>query len=94
MVKHIVVYTLDPEVEKASAVEKIASLLEPLVGKIDGLLKMEIRGTYQGQVDYVLYSEFSSREALTAYQSHPLHMAAKEQFVHLLKSRVSADYEV
>ena len=43
MVKHIVLYTLKEGVDKAEAVKLIASVLEPLVGKIPGLLKMEVR---------------------------------------------------
>ena len=93
MVKHIVVYTLKEGVEKEQAVELIRSVLEPLVGQIPGLLKMEIRRAYQG-VDYALYSEFASREALEAYREHPLHLQAKTQFFHMLNTRVSADYEV
>ena len=46
MVKHIVMYTLKEGVDKTAAVEKIASLLEPLVGKIPGLLWMEINETF------------------------------------------------
>ena len=57
MVKHIVVYTLKEGVEKDAAVELIASKLEPLVGKIPGLLKMEVRRCFAG-MDYALYSEF------------------------------------
>lgn len=94
MVKHIVVYTLKEGVEKETAVELIRSVLEPLVGQIPGLTKMEIRRVYQGPMDYCLYSEFESREALAAYMVHPLHLAAKEHFWHLLDQRVSADYEV
>ena len=93
MVKHIVVYTLKEGVEKEAAVEKIASLLEPLVGKIEGLLWMEVNATYQGDVDYVLYSEFESQEALSAYQVHPDHLATKEQFADLIDKRTCADYE-
>ena len=93
MVKHIVVYTLKEGVEKEQAVELIRSVLEPLVGQIPGLLKMEIRRAYQG-VDYALYSEFASREALEAYREHPLHLQAKTHFFHMLNTRVSADYEV
>ena len=48
MVKHIVIYTLKEGVDKSAAVEKIASLLEPLVGQIDGLLWMEVCETFQG----------------------------------------------
>jgi len=93
MVKHIVLCTLKEGVDKDAAVKLIASQLEPLVGKIPGLLKMEIRRPYQG-VDYALYSEFESKQALTDYAVHPLHLAAKEHFWHMLDSRTAADYEV
>ena len=93
MVKHIVMYTLKEGVEKSAAIEKIASLLEPLVGRIEGLLWMEVCETFQGGMDYVLYSEFESREALMAYAEHPLHVAAKDQFFHWIDTRVAGDYE-
>jgi heme-degrading monooxygenase HmoA len=93
MVKHIVMYTLKEGVDKSAAVEKIAGLLEPLVGQIEGLQWMEINETFQGGMDYVLYSEFESREALLAYAEHPLHLAAKDQFFDLIATRVAGDYE-
>ena len=93
MVKHIVVYTLKEGVNKPEAIEIVRSQLEPLVGVIPGLTKMEIRRAYQG-MDYALYSEFESRQALADYAIHPAHLAAKEHFWHFLDSRVCADYEV
>ena len=93
MVKHIVLYTFKEGVDKAEAVKIVASVLEPLVGKIPGLLKMEIRQAYNG-MDYALYSEFESREALSAYSVHPLHLEAKTHFSHLLETRVAADYDL
>ena len=63
------------------------------MGQIDGLLWMEFCQTFQGGMDYVLYSEFESREALLAYAEHPLHVAAKDQFFHLIDTRVAGDYE-
>ena len=93
MVKHIVLYTFKDAVNKAEAVKLIASVLEPLVGKIPGLLHMEIRQAFQG-MDYALYSEFESAQALWDYAKHPLHLEAKEHFFHLLDSRVAADYEL
>ena len=71
----------------------IAQQLEPLVGVIPGLTKMEIRRAYQG-MDYALYSEFESRQALADYAIHPAHLAAKEHFWHFLDTRVAADYDV
>lgn len=93
MVKHIVLYKLKDGVNKADAVKLIASVLEPLVGKIPGLLHLEIRQAYNG-MDYALYSEFESRESLSAYSVHPLHLEAKTHFAHLLETRVAADYDV
>ncbi len=93
MVKHIVLYTLKEGVDKDEAVKLIASVLEPLAGRIPGLQHMEIRRAFSG-MDYALYSEFESREALAAYASHPLHQEAKTHFFHLLESRVAADYDV
>ena len=94
MVRHIVVYTLKEGVNKADAIEIVRSQLEPLVGVIPGLQHMEIRATYQGGMDYALYSEFESKEALAAYREHPAHLAAKKHFHHFLDKRVAADYEV
>ena len=94
MVKHIVLYTLKENVDKEEAVAVIKAQLEPLVGVIPGLTHMEIRPAYQGGMDYALYSEFESREALKNYASHPAHLAAKEHFWHFLDTRVCADYDV
>ena len=92
MVKHIVVYKLKEDVNKEEAVNIVASVLEPLVGKIPGLLKMEICRCFNG-MDYALYSEFESRELLESYAKHPLHLEAKTHFHHFIDTRVAADYE-
>ncbi len=93
MVKHIVVYKLKEGVDREEAVKIIASVLEPLVGRIPGLKHMEVRACYQG-VDYALYSEFESRQALADYAVHPLHLEAKSHFHHFIDTRTAADYEV
>ncbi len=93
MVKHIVVYKLKEGVDQQEAVKIIASVLEPLVGKIPGLLHLEIRACFQG-VDYALYSEFESPQALADYAVHPLHLEAKTHFHHFIETRTAADYEV
>ena len=92
MVKHIVLYTLKDGVEKESAIKMIESVLSPLVGKIPGLLHLEVKQAFNG-MDYALYSEFESREALAVYAEHPLHQEAKGHFFYLLDQRVAADYE-
>ena len=93
MVKHIVVYKLKESVDKEEAVSIIASVLEPLVGKIPGLLHLEIRRCFNGS-DYALYSEFESRAHLEAYATNPLHLEAKTHFHHFIATRTAADYEL
>ena len=93
MVKHIVLYTLKEGLDKDESVKLIASVLEPLVGQIPGLKHLEVRRAYVG-MDYALYTEFESKEALAVYANHPLHEEAKKHFFHMLDSRVAADYEV
>ena len=92
MVKHIVIYNLKEGVDKESAVAMIRSVLEPLVGKIPGVTHLEVRRCFSG-MDYALYSEFESRQALKDYADHPLHQEAKGHFFHLLDCRYAADYD-
>ena len=93
MIKHIVLYTLKKDVTKEEAVEIIKNALEPLVGVVPGLKHLEIRGAYQGGMDYALYSEFESKEALRDYATHPAQLEAKSHFWNFLEDRYCADYE-
>ncbi len=93
MVKHIVMYTFKEGVNKEEAIKVIGDSLHPLVGQIPGLKHLEVRLAFNG-LDYALYSEFESREALENYAVHPLHVAAKGNFHHFIATRVAADYEV
>ena len=92
MVKHMVLYNFKDGVNKQEAIQIIDNALTPLVGQIPGLKHLEVKLTFQG-MDYALYSEFESREAMENYAVHPLHLAAKEKFFHFIDSRVAADYE-
>ena len=93
MVKHIVMYTFKEGTDKEEAIRVIDGALSPLVGQIPGLLHLEVRLAFNG-MDYALYSEFETRDALEKYAVHPLHLAAKEKFHHYIGSRVAADYEL
>ena len=93
MVRHIVLYNFKEGTNKEEAIQVIDSALTPLVGQIPGLKHLEVRLSFNG-MDYALYSEFESREALENYAVHPLHVAAKEKFHHYIGTRVAADYEL
>ena len=81
MVKHIILWTLNPELtEEAKAAVKagIKEGLEGLVGQVPGLLdvKVHIGGRLpSSNADVMLDSTLESAEALKAYAVHPAHVA-------------------
>ena len=88
MVKHIVLFNVKEGVDVAETVKIAEAALLPLVGKIEGLLSLEIKQTFAGS------DILESREAMAYYADHPLHTEAKSHFFHLLSSRTAADFEV
>ncbi len=100
MVKHIVMWRLHDgpgDVGKAEKAMEIKRELEALQGKIPGLLHLEVGLDFDGSAqaaDIVLYLELESREALAAYQTHPLHQAVVPLVKAAAKERVVVDYEL
>ncbi len=100
MVKHIVAWRLKEKAQGNSKEENarlIKEKLENLVGQIPGLLKLEVGINFtqdECASDVVLYSEFESKEALEAYQVHPVHKEAARFVLECRTERRVADYEV
>ncbi|MDD4735143.1 MAG: Dabb family protein [Kiritimatiellae bacterium] len=100
MIKHIVIWKLSGAQEdvcrKANAI-KMRKLLEELNGRIPGLVNLEVGFDFSetdASGDIALYSEFVSREALAAYQTHPDHLAAASFVKSVACDRRIIDYEV
>ena len=93
MVKHIVLFNVKEGEDKDAVAAIAAEHLHPLVGKIPGLIHLEVRRCFAG-CDFALYSELEDKDALAVYAPHPLHEEAKSHFFHLLASRMAADFEV
>ena len=81
MVKHIILWTLNPELtekEKAAVKAGIKEGLEGLVGQMPGLIDVmvHIGGRLpSSNADVMLDSTLESAEALKAYAVHPAHVA-------------------
>ncbi len=81
MVKHIILWTLNPELteeEKATVKQGIKSGLEGLKGKVPGLvdIKVSIDGRLpSSNCDVMLDCTLESPEALEVYATHPEHVA-------------------
>ena len=80
MVKHIILWTLNPELsedEKQQVKQGIKQGLEGLIGKVPGLLdvKVNINGRLaSSNADVMLDSTLESEEALKGYAQHPDHV--------------------
>ena len=99
MIKHIVMWSVrgDDAATRARNVALLKAEFESLRGRVPGLLHLEI-GVDFSRIDYacdvVLYSEFTSREALAAYADHPEHQRVKRALGNLRTARHQVDYEV
>lgn len=101
MVKHIILWTLNPELseeEKASVKAGIKAGLEGLVGKVPGLLdvKVHIDGRLaSSNADVMLDSTLESPEALKGYAVHPDHVAVANNKVRPYTiQRACLDFEI
>jgi len=100
MIKHIVVWRLRESAhgnDKRTNALLIKEKLEALRDKIPGLLKFFFfidSATTESSADIALYSEFVSREALDAYQTHPAHKAIMPFVGEARTERRMVDYEM
>lgn len=101
MVKHIILWTLKPELseaEKANVKAGIKAGLEGLVGQVPGLteVKVHIDGRLASSTaDVMLDSTLESAEALKAYAQHPAHVAVASTKVRpYTVQRSCLDFEI
>jgi hypothetical protein len=99
MIKHIVMWNVrgGDAAERRHNIALLKQSFESLRGRIPGLLHLEI-GVDDSRIDYacdvVLYSEFTSREALAAYADHPEHLRVRRSLGDLRTARHQVDYEI
>jgi hypothetical protein len=99
MVRHIVMWRLKDRAhgnDRAVNARLFKEKLEALAGRISGLLAIEAGIDFSctpASFDVVLYSEFTDRQALERYQTHPEHEAVKAFIVEAAAERVVVDYE-
>ena len=99
MIRHVVMWKLrgDTPEEKRGARLRVKSAFEGLIGRIPGLLSLEI-GSDQSDVDYacdlVMISEFSDAQALVAYATHQEHLRVRDELGDLRTHRYQVDYPV
>lgn len=76
MFKHLVLWQFSPEVSPArreTLIRELDGRFRAMVGQVEGLQKAEIGQNLLPDSGYhmILYTEFTNREAMEAYQNHP-----------------------
>ena len=98
MVKHMIIWKIKEAAENKEDIKaNVKKELEALVGKIDGLVEMNIitENLPSSSGDLMMDSLFESDEALRAYQKHPSHQHVANTFVRPnMCQRLSLDYTV
>ena len=99
MIKHVILWQLKDgysDIEKETILKNAKTALEGLLGKIEGLeyIKLNIVPLPSSNCDMMLDSAFTSIDALKAYQVHPDHVYAADNFIRpFTKSRLCLDFE-
>jgi predicted RNA-binding Zn-ribbon protein involved in translation (DUF1610 family) len=80
--------------DKQQNIDRMINMLTSLVGKINGLVSMEMGHNFNNSSEYdvVLYATFKNVNALKYYQNHPEHVKCKEFISGIQTGRVAADY--
>ena len=94
MVKHIVFWKIKDSNDKQQNIDHMIDMLTNLVGKIDGLVSVEMGYNFNTSSDYdvVLYAALKNAAALKYYQNHPEHIKCKDFIEKITEARVAADY--
>lgn len=83
--------------DKQTNAQILKDKLLAMQGKVHGLLKVEVGFDFSNEkdsCDVVLYSEFTTKEALHQYQIHPDHEEIKKWLSEVRYERRVVDYEI
>ena len=96
MIVHIVFFKFNDE-SKTTNIQKVKTLLEALVEKIEPLKSMEVGVNFtesERAFDMSLYSTFETKEGLKTYATHEEHLKVLEFIKSVVSETKVVDYEV
>ena len=94
MIRHIVLWRMKSPSD--ADFETIRKALEAQLGRVPGLLRIEVARSFntgRRAVDFALTCDFESREALESYHRHPAHMETRAVVDPLIAEHWIADYQ-
>ena len=96
MITHIVFFNIKPELNKVEILNELKVKLLSLSNSIKELHHLEFGVDFNGSeaaYDAALYSTFTTKEHLQAYQIHPEHEKVKAYIGEVTSARAVVDYK-
>jgi len=93
MIRHIVMFRIKDEYK--ADIPDIVEKFYGMKGKIEGMVNLEAGADFlhsERSYDVALVTEFESREAFEAYQTHPVHIPVKKRMHEVRSASVACDY--
>ena len=95
MIRHIVMFRIRDEFK--DEIPQLVKNFYGMKGKIEGMASLEAGADFlhsERSYDLALITEFETREAFDAYQTHPVHMPVKKRMHEVRSASVACDYEI
>ena len=95
MIRHIVMFRIKDEYK--DEIPQLVKNFYSMKGKIEGMVNLEAGADFlhsERYYDLALITEFNSREAFNAYQTHPIHMPVKKRMHEVRSTSAACDYEI
>ncbi|MEP7298261.1 MAG: Dabb family protein [Burkholderiales bacterium] len=99
MIRHVVMWSVRGDDASAQAHNSrlVKDEFASLRGRVPGMLTLEV-GVDESRVDYacevVLIADFTSRQALADYATHPEHLRVRRRLGDLRSARHQVDYDM
>ena len=95
MIRHIVLFKITDEYK--DEIPQLVKNFYGMKGRIEGMVDLEAGADFlhsDRSYDIALTTVFDSREALDAYQTHPVHLPVKARMGEVRSASVACDFEI
>lgn len=95
MIRHIVLFKIKDEYK--DEIPQLVRDFYAMKGRIEGMVDLEAGADFlhsDRSYDIALTTVFESREALDAYQTHPVHLPVKKRMGEVRTVSAACDFEI
>ena len=91
-IRHVVFFSAKDKADLTRIIDGLSLLADIPHSEVFEVRRNTRDDALSGEVDVVVYAEFASKDALSAYKAHPLYLKAIEIVRPLRDLRIAADF--